>query len=166
MSKLPCRAVTVAKRRFGNPSHTDDRNRHKYTNNRESVLYRCPVPGRAGATCNQASVKRAFLPRYRAFRGSQNIRVAFNIESKRGWDTFSVSPGKNALALKTAAPREASQAEILLTPIHPMTSSSRSREEGGDRLAPERPGNSETARPETPQDSGEARWPEDSHTDS
>ena len=121
ISPLPCRILSVEQRRFQNLLHSNHRSRHTYTNVGAGVLYRCPLPGCAGATLNQASVKRALLPHCRAYHNTDSLRFVFNIESKRGREAFLFPPEKDRAALQPntlvsqcpAAP----QADMHLTPL-------------------------------------------------
>ena len=48
ISQLPCRILSVGKKRFGNCLHQNRESRHSYTNIEAGVLYRCPLPGCGG----------------------------------------------------------------------------------------------------------------------
>ena len=125
ISPLPCRILTIGKRRFENLLHTNHRNRHAYTNIGAGVLYRCPIPGCAGSTLNQASVKRALLPHCRAYHRAENFRFAFTIKTKRGQEVLLYPPEKHCdsgVEVRTdTAISDVCQADLNLTPLSPGT---------------------------------------------
>ena len=118
---LPCRILSIEQKRFENLLHSNHKNRHTYTNVGAGVLYWCPLPGCAGATLNQASVKRALLPHCRAYRNTESLRFVFNIETKRSREIFLFPPDSAKMFPECASPaqneQEIPQRDMMLTPL-------------------------------------------------
>ena len=90
--QLPCRILSIKKARFGNLLHTNRKFRRHFTNVGAGIMYRFPLPGRGGATLNQASVKRALQPHCRVYHNTDAVRYAFSIDAKRGREVFLYPP--------------------------------------------------------------------------
>ena len=62
----------------------------KNTNVNKPEMFRCCIPGCAGAILNPANIRRAFGPHCNAFHNTSDLVFIFNFEFRKGWDLVSV----------------------------------------------------------------------------
>ena len=98
LRRLPCRILSTEKTRYDELFRSNHKRAHSYTDYRKGGIYRCPLPGREGATLNYGNIKRALSAHNKAYHKAWlGLKLAYKIEMGRGWDYLNFdTPQDNA----------------------------------------------------------------------
>ena len=86
--QLPIRISSIEKKRFAATIQANHIFKRNLTRVSKRYMFRCPLPGCAGAPINQRSAKRALGPHCRMYHATGQMRFAFRAQGKKDWEVF------------------------------------------------------------------------------
>ena len=81
--RIPTRILSIDKERLMALERKGKERAHNYTYRHRNEIFRCPLPGCAGALVNIACIKPAMIARCRAYRNDPPIPFTFHVELAR-----------------------------------------------------------------------------------
>ena len=86
--RIPTRILSIEKERLVALERKGKEKAHNYTNYHRNEIFRCPLPGCAGALVNIACIKPAMIAHCNAYRENPPMPFTFHVELARTWDVF------------------------------------------------------------------------------